>query len=75
MFIKFILNKPYKHIIRGEIQMFKFDGKYGNVHIDGMSADIDKINMTELGKYLERLERKRVQIIEQQNAYLSQIIE
>ncbi len=55
--------------------MFKFDGKYGNVHIDGMSVDIDKINMTELSKYLERLERKRVQIIEQQNDCLSQIIE
>ena len=54
--------------------MFKFDGKYGNIHIDGMSVDIDKINMTELGKYLESLERKRVQIIEQQNDCLSQII-
>lgn len=55
--------------------MFKFDGKYGNVHIDGMSIDIDKINITELDKYLEKLQRKRVQIIEQQNDCLSQIIE
>ena len=60
--------------LRGEIQMFKFDGKYGNIHIDGTSIDIDKINITELGKYLEKIERKRVQIIEQQNDYLSQII-
>lgn len=55
--------------------MFKFDGKYGNIHIDGTSIDIDKINITDLEKYLERLEKKRVQIIEQQNDYLSQIIE
>ena len=55
--------------------MFKFDGKYGNIHIDGTSIDIDKINITDLDKYLERLEKKRVQIIEQQNDYLSQIIE
>ena len=55
--------------------MFKFDGKYGNVHIDGISVDIDKISMTELDKYIERIERKREQIIEQQNDYLSQIIE
>lgn len=55
--------------------MFKVDGKYGNIHIDGISIDIDKINITELDKYLERLERKRVQIIEQQNDCLSQIIE
>ncbi len=55
--------------------MFKFNGKYGNIHIDGTSIDIDKINITELGKYLEKIERKRVQIIEQQNDYLSQIIE
>lgn len=54
--------------------MFKFDGKYGNIHIDGMSVDIDKINMNELSKYLERLERKRVQIIEQQNDCLSKLI-
>lgn len=55
--------------------MFRIDGKYGNIHIDGMSIDIDKINMGELDKYLERLERKREEIIEQQNDYLSQIIE
>lgn len=55
--------------------MFKFDGKYGNIHIDGTSIDIDKIKITDLDKYLERLEKKRVQIIEQQNYYLSQIIE
>jgi hypothetical protein len=55
--------------------MFKIDGKYGNIYIDGTSMDIDKINMTELDKYLEKLERKRVQIIGQQNDYLSQIIE
>ena len=55
--------------------MFKFDSKYGNIHIDGISIDIDKINMGELDKYLEKLEKKRIQIVEQQNDYLSQIIE
>lgn len=54
--------------------MFKFDGKYGNLHINGMNIDIDKININELNNYLEKLEQKRVQIIEQQNNYLSQII-
>ena len=38
--------------------MFKFDGKYGNIHIDGISIDIDKINVAELDKCLEKLERK-----------------
>lgn len=55
--------------------MFKFDGKYGNIHIGGTSIDINKIKITDLYKYLERLEKKRVQLIEQQNDYLSQIIE
>lgn len=54
--------------------MFKFDGKYGSVHIDGVSTDINELNLTELNEYLCKLEEKRMQIIEQQNDYLSQII-
>lgn len=54
--------------------MFQLYGKYGNIHIDGTSIDIDRINVMEMTKYLEKLERKREQIIEQQNNYLSQII-
>ncbi len=55
--------------------MFKIDGKYGNIHVDGMSIDIDKININELDMYLEKLERNRELIIEKQNDYLSKIIE
>ena len=54
--------------------MFKVDGKYGNVHINGRSIDIDRINITELNNYVEKLESKRLEIIEQQNNYLSQLI-
>ena len=55
--------------------MFKINGKYGNVHINGISIDIDKMNGKELEKYLEKSESKRIELIEQQNKYLSQIIE
>lgn len=55
--------------------MFKIDGKYGNMHINGMSINIEKTNINELEKYLVELERKQKQLIEQQNDYLSQIIE
>lgn len=54
--------------------MFKIDGKYGNLHIDGMSKDIDKININELDEYLIKLEKKRIELIKQQNEYLSKII-
>jgi|GEM_PF-3034957 hypothetical protein len=54
--------------------MFKIDGKYGNVHINGMSIDIEKAKISDLNKYLQELEIKRMQLIEQQNNYLLQII-
>lgn len=55
--------------------MFKFEKKYGNIHIDGTSIEIDKIDITEMDVCLKKLEKKRVQIKEEQNEYLSQIIE
>ena len=55
--------------------MFKIDGKYGNMHINGMSKNIEKTNINELEKYIVELERKQKQLIEQKNDYLSQIIE
>lgn len=55
--------------------MFKIDGKYGNLYVNGMSIDIEKIDVNELDKYLNELERKHIELIEQQNDYLSQIIE
>ena len=55
--------------------MFKVDGKYGSIHINGMSMDIDKTKTNELNKYLQELEIKRNELIEQQNNYLSQIID
>lgn len=54
--------------------MFKINGRYGNIHVNGMSIDIDKIDLNELDKYLNELEIKQMQLIEQQNEYLSQII-
>ena len=54
--------------------MVKIDGKYGNVHIKGMSIDIEKTKISDLNKYLQKLEMKREQLIEQQNNYLSKII-
>ena len=55
--------------------MFKTDGKYGNIHINGMSIDIEKTKIDELNKYLQELEVKREKLIDQQNNYLSQIID
>ena len=63
-----------KLIIFEENKMFKIDGKYGNVHIKGMSIDIEKTKISDLNKYLQKLEMKREQLIEQQNNYLSKII-
>ena len=55
--------------------MFKIDGKYGNIHINGMSINIEKTKIDELNKYLQELEVKREKLIDQQNNYLSQIID
>ena len=54
--------------------MFKVDGKYGNIHINGMSIDIEKTKTEELKKHLQKLEEKREKLIDKQNNYLSQII-
>lgn len=54
--------------------MFGLDGKYGDVHINGMSIDIEKAKVSDLNEYLKELETKRMQLLEQQNSYLSQII-
>ncbi len=55
--------------------MFNLESKYGNINIDGMCIEIDKIKTSDFDKYLEKLEKKRVQLITQQNEYLSQLIE
>lgn len=55
--------------------MFKVDGKYGNIHINGISIDIEKTKINELNKCLQELEIKRMKLIEQQNNYLLQIID
>ena len=54
MFIKFILNKPYKHIIRGVINMFnKFDFDIENIkrdfQIENMQINASDVEM--LRKY------------------------
>ena len=54
--------------------MFKIDGKYGKIHINGMSIDIEKTKIDDLNKYLQELELKREKLIDEQNNYLSQII-
>ncbi len=55
--------------------MFKIEGKYGNIQIDGRSIDIEKIEEKELSQHLKKLEKKQMELIQQQNEYLSQIIE
>lgn len=54
--------------------MFRFEGKYGNININGMSKDIEKSNANELKEYVKDLENRRIKLIEQQNSYLSKII-
>ena len=54
--------------------MFKIKNKYGKIHFNGKSIDIDQIDIDEIDEHLERLELKRMKIIEEQNEYLSQII-
>lgn len=55
--------------------MLDVEGKYGNVNIDGMTVDIDKMDNSEFDKYLEKLEAKRLQLITQQNDCLTKIID
>lgn len=55
--------------------MYKINGKYGNVHVNGMSIDIDKIDIIELEEFLQQLEKKQEELVRQQNDYLSKIIE
>ena len=50
------------------------NGKYGDAHINGNSINIEKSEIEDLNNYLQELEQKRTQLIEQQNNYLSQII-
>ncbi len=54
--------------------MFKIDGEYGVVHIDGNNLNIDKIPLEELDEYIEKLENKQTKLINEQNSYLSQIL-
>lgn len=54
--------------------MFKFEGKYGSIHIDGMGKDIEKLSDKDLEEYLVSLESKREKFIEEQNSFISQII-
>lgn len=55
--------------------MFNFEGKYGNIHVDGMSKDIEKLSAKDLEEYLISLEGKRGKLIEEQNVFISQIID
>lgn len=55
--------------------MFKIGGKYGDIHIDGMCIDIEKKSIQELKKYTEKLETQKNNLVDQQNEYLSQILE
>ncbi len=54
--------------------MLNINEKYGKLHIQGKCLDIDKLDMKELEGYLQEMEGKRNQLIEEQNEYLSQII-
>ncbi len=54
--------------------MLNVNSKYGNIHVNDMSIDIEKTNINELNGYLKELEIKRMEIIKKQNDYLSKII-
>lgn len=54
--------------------MFNVDGKYGTVHIQGKSIDIEKTKVEDLEKYLKELEKKEENLLNQQNDYLSKIL-
>ncbi len=54
--------------------MFENSEMYGNLHKNGSSISIDKMNIEELNKNLNDLKRKQMKLVEQQNEYLSQII-
>ena len=45
------------------------------IEINGNIVDIEKLNIDELKRYLEEMNNKRKKIIENQNDYLSKIIE
>lgn len=54
--------------------MFENSEVYGNLHKNGSSISIDKMNIEELNKNLRELKLEQMKLIEQQNEYLSQII-
>ena len=51
-----------------------FDEKYGSLEIGGKSIPIEKMNIDDLEKYLKEFENKRLELINQQNDYLSKIL-
>ena len=55
--------------------MFEGDGKYGTANINGNDIDIEKAEISDLKKYLEEKEEKRITLIEEQNGILSKIID
>ena len=54
--------------------MYKIDGKYGNIHIKGKTADIERSDIPELETYKEYLEKTERKLLKEQNNYLSEIL-
>ncbi len=54
--------------------MFYVGGKYGTINIDGMSKDIEKTKIEDLKEYKHKLEEKRKKLEEEQNEYISELL-
>ena len=55
--------------------MFNIDGKYGSIHLNGMTKNIENLSIDELEECLKVMEHKEMKLIEKQNEYISQIID
>jgi len=49
--------------------------KYGTLNIEGKNVEIEKLSVEEIKQYLGIVKEKEQKIIDQQNKYLSQLID
>ena len=56
------------------MKVFDIGGRYGSFNINGKDMKIDKMNVDELNEYLDKFENNRMELIKEQNDYLSMLI-
>ena len=54
--------------------MLNNSSKYGSIIVNGVSVNVDEANLEDLDKHIKKIEKKREELIEEQNNYVSQII-